>query len=48
MGLIEGGNRSIALSARIIHEAVSQMRDGNLKSTSEIKGIDIAKIMELN
>jgi signal recognition particle receptor subunit beta len=48
MGLIEGGNRSIALSARIIHEAVSQMRDGNLKSTSKIKIIYITNIIELN
>jgi signal recognition particle receptor subunit beta len=47
MGLIEGGDRSITLSARIINETFSQMREAGLKSTSEIKGINIAKIMDL-
>ena len=47
MGLIEGGERSITLSARIIHETFSQMREAGLKSTSDIKGINIAKIMDL-
>jgi signal recognition particle receptor subunit beta len=46
MGLIEGGDRSITLAARIIHESFSQMLNEGLKSTSDIKGIDIAKIMK--
>jgi hypothetical protein len=45
LGLVTGGERSINFAARIIHEALRQMRDENLVSTAEIRGIDIAKIL---
>ena len=45
LGLVTGGDRSINVAARIIHEAIRQMREENLVSTSEIRGIDIAKIL---
>ena len=45
LGLVTGGDRSINFAARIIHEAIRQMREENLVSTAEIRGIDIAKIL---
>ncbi|WP_455463040.1 ADP-ribosylation factor-like protein [Candidatus Hodarchaeum mangrovi] len=46
LGFITGGQRAIYLTARIIYEAIFQMQKGNLTSSSEIKGINIAKIIE--
>jgi len=45
LGFITGGQRVISLAARIINEALIQMTKENLTSSSEIKGINIAKIM---
>jgi hypothetical protein len=45
LGFIYGGERSIDLSARIIHDALSQMLKAGLKSTRDIKGVNISKIM---
>jgi len=45
LGLVTGGEKSINFAARIIHEALRQMREENLVSTAEIRGIDIGKIL---
>ncbi len=46
LGFIYGGERSINLSALIIHDALSQMREAGLTSTCDIKGVNIPKIMK--
>jgi hypothetical protein len=48
LGFIIGGHRSISLAAHIIHEALFQMRKDKLTSSSEIKGINITKIMGID
>ncbi|MFX0014821.1 MAG: ADP-ribosylation factor-like protein [Promethearchaeota archaeon] len=47
LGFIIGGYRSISLAARIIHEVLFQMGKDKLTSSSEIKGINITKIMSI-
>ncbi len=47
LGFITGGKRAISLAARVIHEALFQMKETNLTSSSEIRGINISKIMAL-
>lgn len=47
LGFITGGKRAISLAARIIHEALFQMKEAKLTSSSEIRGINVSKIMEL-
>jgi len=48
LGFIIGGQRSIFLAARTIHEVLFQMGKEKLTSSSEIKGINIAKIMNID
>ena len=45
LGFITGGQRAISFAARIIYETLFQMSKEHLISSSEIKGVNIAKIM---
>lgn len=47
LGFVEGGAVSINFAARIIHETLQQLREGNLKSSNEIDAVQTGPIIKL-